>query len=172
MQAIETTRLYIQEATLEDSPFILNLVNSPNWLEFIGDKNIRALEAAADYIQRSLINSYRENGFGLYKMVLKEKNTAIGICGFVKRSYLEHPDIGFAILPSYERKGYTFEAATAVLNYGKEMLNLSEILAITSLENKASQTLLSKIGLTKIDTIQPEGSTESLLLYSNSNNNL
>ena len=107
MQTIKTVRLYIQEVTLDDHAFILELVNSPTWLKFIGDKNVTTKETALNYIQHSLIESYQKNGFGLYKMVLTAQNIPIGICGFVQRDYLEHPDIGFAILPQFEGIGYT-----------------------------------------------------------------
>lgn len=169
MQIIKTSRLSIQEVTLEDHSFILDLVNNPSWLEFIGDRNILNQEAALNYIQNSLLNSYRDYGFGLYKMVLLDQNIPIGLCGLVKRDYLEHPDIGFAILPKFKRKGYTYEAALAIMDYATKVLNLKTILAITTLENIKSQNLLEKIGLSLLKTILPKGTQERLLLYSNNN---
>ena len=73
--------------------------------------------------------------------------TPVGLCGFVKRDALAHPDIGFALLPQFEKKGFAFEAARATLRYGKETLRLSRVLAITTLDNESSGRLLEKIGL-------------------------
>jgi len=86
-------------------------------------------------------------GFGLYKVILKQDNSPIGLCGFLQRDFLDHPDIGYAILPKHEGKGYTSEAAKAMLEYGRSTLGFKTILAITSSKNSASQRLLQKIGL-------------------------
>ncbi|WP_190809255.1 GNAT family N-acetyltransferase [Flagellimonas sp. S3867] len=162
----ETERLLIVEAELEDSKFFMELLNSPNWLEFIGDRGVKTKKQAENYIKSSLISSYKNNGYGLFKMCLRQSLDPIGICGFVKRDYLNHPDIGFAILPQFEGKGFVYEACTTLLSYGKEILKLSPILAITTVENIKSQRLLTKIGLNNSGTIKPKTDKEEYLLFS------
>ena len=163
----QTKRLLIQEADLEDAVFIFELLNSPNWIEFIGDRGIRSLKDAEQYIHNSLIKSYCENGFGLYKMLLKKENyKPIGLCGLVKRTKLDHPDIGFAILPEYEGKGYTYEAAKSILWYVHSEIKLTTILAITSKENFKSQGLLKKLGLKYTNNLQLETGENELMLFS------
>ena len=144
---LETERLCLREFTLNDAAFVQQLVNTPSWLEFIGDRNIRSLEASQNYIQNSLLQSYATNGFGLWLMELKETKIPIGMCGLVKRDSLEDIDIGFALLPEFGRKGYTYEAAKATMNYAKDTLNIQKIVAITDTKNVASIGLLNKIGL-------------------------
>lgn len=163
---VETERLLIVEAKVGDSKFFLELLNSPNWLEFIGDRGVKTKKQAENYIKSNLILSYKNNGYGLYKMCLKESLKPIGICGFIKRDYLDHPDIGFAILPQFEGKGFVFEACTSLLIYGKETLNLHPILAITTSKNTKSQGLLAKIGLNSSGTIKPNTEKEEFLLFS------
>ncbi|MBQ0735458.1 GNAT family N-acetyltransferase [Aquimarina celericrescens] len=163
---LETDRLTLEKAITEDSKFFFELLNSPNWIEFIGDRGIKTNNQAIEYIE-SLINSYKNNGYGLYKVSLKNTQTPIGICGFVKRDYLENADIGFAILPKYEGKGYTEEAAKAVMKYGESKLKLSPIYAVTTQENHKSRNLLNKIGLLEIGKIKPNGSNTEFLLFSN-----
>jgi len=170
MKILETERLIIKTATEEDSQFFLQLLNSPNWLKFIGNSGIKSEQDAINYIQSKLINSYKINGYGLYKMSTKN-STPIGICGFVKRDYLDHADIGFAILPEYEGNGYTYEACIELIKYGKTKLNLTPILAITSPENIKSCHLLNKIGLHQIGKVQPNKTSTELLLFSNETNN-
>ena len=164
---IETERLYIEKITENDGLFFLELINSPNWIQFIGDRGIVTQTEVLKYIEKSVFASYREKGYGPYKMVLKEDGIPIGVSGFYKRDYLEHVDIGFAILPQYEGKGFAFEATSAVLDYGAKTLSLEPVLAITTEENKRSQNLLGRIGLKKIDVITPKNSDEHLLLFSN-----
>lgn len=167
MQIVETQRLIIREATESDASFIKALLNSPNWLEFIGDRDIKTEEDAKIYINNSLVKSYQTNGFGLFLVALKENNQLIGMSGFVKRDYLPHPDIGFAMLPEYEGKGYSYEAAKAVMDYGQNVLKASKIYAITDEGNIKSQNLLKKIGLIQNGTITPPNSNEELMLFEN-----
>jgi len=163
----ETKKLRIDKVPLTDAPFLFILMNSPNWIKYIGDRGIRSEKLAAAYIQNSLIASYEAHGYGLYKMSLKESGIPIGLCGFVKRDYLEHADIGFAVLPEYKGKGYVFEAAKACMEYGQNTLKLDTILAITSHDNIRSKKLLLKIGLQETGTFFPPNDNEELLLFSN-----
>ncbi|KYG83073.1 GCN5 family acetyltransferase [Roseivirga seohaensis] len=149
MIVLETERLRLEEGSLNDQVFIFNLLNSPNWIEFIGDRGIKSLTDAENYINNTLIKSYKEVGFGLYKVILKQDNSPIGLCGFLPRDFLDHPDIGYATLPKHEGKGYTSEATKAMLEYGRSTLGFKTILAITSSKNSASQRLLQKIGLNR-----------------------
>lgn len=167
MENIETQRLILEKVELTDANFIYELVNSPSWLTYIGDKEIKSLEDAREYIRERLISSYETYGHGLLKISLKPDGTAIGLCGFLKRGYLDHVDLGFALLPSYEGKGYAFEAASGVLDYGKSSLALKKIVAICMETNSRSIQLLTKLGFTEVDTIQPNNDGIEVLLFSN-----
>ncbi|MDG5492899.1 GNAT family N-acetyltransferase [Psychroserpens sp. SPM9] len=167
MKIAETKRLIIRQASTKDAAFIKKLLNSPNWIEFIGDRGIKDESGAIDYINNSLIKSYKINGYGLFLVELKETNKLIGMSGFVKRDYLNHPDIGFAMLPKYEGKGYSFEAAKAMMNLGVNVLKVSKIYAITTEDNIKSQNLLKKIGLKDSGKITPPNSEEEFMLFEN-----
>ena len=142
MQALETERLLLRAFTTDDAPFILTLLNEPSFLRFIGDKKVRTLEDARQYLLNGPIASYNQHGFGLLLVELKESQTPIGMCGLLKREDLPDPDIGFAFLPAYWNKGFGFEAATAVLQDAQ----LDRVLAIVSPDNDPSIKLLEKLG--------------------------
>ena len=146
MTVLETDRLILRQLTSDDAPFILELLNQPSFLRFIGDKNVRSREDAVRYLETGPLASYERFGFGLYRVELKGSGTPIGMCGLLKRDTLPDADIGFAFLPDYWSAGYAFEAADAVMNYGRG-LGLKRIVAITSLDNDASIKLLGKIGM-------------------------
>jgi len=152
MTVLETERLSLRQFTVDDAQFILTLLNEPSFLRYIGDKQVRNLEAAQQYILNGPIASYERNGFGLYLVELKESYTPIGMCGFLKREELPDPDIGFAFLPEFWSKGFAFEAAAALLQDARERLRLGRILAITSLDNDASIKLLQRLGF-KLDGV-------------------
>ncbi len=166
---LKTKRLNLEKAKLEDAPFFYKLLNSPNWIEFIGDRNINTLDDAEKYIKNSLIQSYANHGFGLYKMTLQSDGKPVGICGLLKRPNLDHPDIGFALLPEYAKQGYMFEAAEATMDYAKSILGIFTIVAITTERNTNSRKLLEKIGLKLKGNISFEEGGKDFLLYSNEN---
>jgi [ribosomal protein S5]-alanine N-acetyltransferase len=147
MHVLETERLTLRRLTTDDAPFILELLNDPAFLRFIGDKGVRTLEDARQYILQGPMLSYETLGFGLYLVTLKSASIPIGICGLIKRDVLEDVDIGFAFLPDYRASGYGFEAALAVRDYGMKVLGLKRILAITNPDNAGSIRVLEKIGL-------------------------
>ncbi len=146
LTVLETDRLIVRRISTEDAKFILQLLNEPSWLRFIGDKGVRTIEDARSYILNGPVDMYSRLGFGLYLAELKDENSSIGICGLIKRDALEDVDIGFAFLPKYWGKGYAYEASTAVMAYGRNVLGLKRIVAITSLDNANSGKLLEKLG--------------------------
>jgi len=165
MKILETERLTLRLQTTDDADFILELVNDPSWLQFIGDRGVRTVEDAREYILNS-INMYEKSGFCFYLVERKEDNIPVGICGLVKRDSLEDVDIGFAFLPTYWGKGYAYEAASAVLAYGLDTLGLKRIVAITTQDNYASAKLLEKVGLKFERLVQLSNDEEELRLFS------
>lgn len=146
MTVLETERLFLRRFTFDDAEFVLTLLNEPSFLRYIGDKHVRNLEDARQYVLNGPVASYERNGFGLYLVELRESHTPIGMCGLIKREELPEPDIGFAFLPDFWNRGFAFEAAAAVLRDAGERLKLQRILAITSLDNEASIGLLQRLG--------------------------
>jgi RimJ/RimL family protein N-acetyltransferase len=146
LKVLETDRLIVRRLSLEDAEFILQLLNEPSWLRFIGDKGIRTLDGARDYILKGPVEMYARLGFGLYLVELKEEGFPVGICGLIKRDSLADVDIGFAFLPEFWGKGYAYESASAVMSYGIKTFGLNRLVAITSLDNYVSGKLLEKLG--------------------------
>ena len=158
---IETARLILRKLTGEDAEFILELLNDPAWLQFIGDKGVRNLADAGNYILQGPVAMYSRCGFGLYLAELKSNCAPVGICGLIKRHSLKDVDIGFAFLPDYRGQGYAPEAAAAVLEYAKNVLGLTRIVAITASDNQSSIRVLEKIGMrfeqmAKLNEDEPE----------------
>jgi [ribosomal protein S5]-alanine N-acetyltransferase len=165
MTVHETERLSLRKFTVDDAEFILTLLNEPAFLRYIGDKKVRNLDDARQYILNGPVASYERHGFGLNCVELRETHTPIGMCGLLKREELSDPDIGFALLPDFRNKGFAFEAADAVLQDARERLNLHRILAITSLDNETSIDLLQRLGF-RFEEIIKSQSGEQLRLFS------
>lgn len=160
-----TDRLEVCDFEYGDEAFLIDLVNSPNWQKYIGKLGPKTKEAATAYIRSRLLESYEKNGFGLFKVQLKSTRIPIGMCGLVNRDYLEHPDLGFAILPEYERLGYTFEASVGCIKYAKEALFLSRLMAITDEQNFASRGLLERLGFEQNGFVSPDSESGELMVF-------
>lgn len=147
MIVLETERLVLRRLTLNDAPFIVELLNEPSFLRFIGDRGVRDEAGARRYLTAGPLASYERFGFGLYLAFLRETGDPIGMCGLLKRDTLPDVDIGFAYRPAFWGKGYAREAAAATLEHGRARLGLRRIVAITSPDNDGSRRVLESIGL-------------------------
>jgi len=143
---LHTERLLIRRLHEGDAPFILALLNDPDFIAFVGDRKIRTLEAARAYIASGPIASYAQHGFGLSLVELRSTDAPIGICGLLKRETLPDPDIGFAFMPAYRCQGYAREAAAAVMDDARRQLGIRRLLAIVNPSNDRSIRLLERLG--------------------------
>jgi len=166
MVVAKTNRLIVSKITLKDAPFFLQLMNSPNWIKYIGDRNVKTLKDAQIYLKNGILKSYATLGYGFYKIALKlNPNIAIGICGLIKREELDIPDIGFAFLPQFEGQGYGYESSIAILKGARDIFGLNKIGAITVELNVNSIKLLKKLGFSFEKRIKPFDDDEELLFF-------
>ncbi|GAB4026808.1 GNAT family N-acetyltransferase [Spirosoma koreense] len=162
---IETKRLQLVNFSVEDAAFVLDLLNSSTWLEFIGDRGVRTLDDARLYIQNGPLKSYEQFGFGPYLVRQKENGRPVGLCGLFKRETLPDVDIGFAVLPAYAGRGYGYESATAVITYATNRLGLARLTGLTTADNTPSIQLLEKLGLRFEKKIRFRDDGKESLLY-------
>lgn len=163
-QVMRTERLGLRRLDLDDAPFILELVNEPDWLRFIGDKGVSSLEDAEHYLHAGPLDMYARFGFGLYLVERSADGMPIGMCGLIKRDTLECVDIGFAFLARHRGQGFALEAARATLAHAGD-LGLKRLMAITTPDNAASQKLLAKLGMTFDGEIALTPDVERLHLF-------
>lgn len=166
MTILETERLTLRKITLDDAAFMLDLLNQPSFIQFIGDRGVRTLDDARRIIEDRYLTAYERLGFGIYLTLLRGTSIPIGICGLVKRDGLDDMDIGYAFLPQYWSKGYASEAASAVLTYARSTLGMKRILGITIPGNTSSIRVLEKIGLKFERMIRLPGEETDLKLFS------
>ena len=163
---IETDQLVLRKFTLDDADFIVELLNTEGWLKYIGDRNVRTAGDARVYLENGPLKTYSNDLFGLRLVQLKTGDVPIGMCGLIKRDYLDHFDLGFALLPTYTGRGYALEIAKKVLEYAFDRLHQQKILAITLPGNFSSIRLLVKTGFSyERDFLAPD-TNEALSLYS------
>ena len=168
MKVLSTERLVLRWLEHHDSDFIIELLNDRSFIDNIADRGVRTTDDAVKYIDK-LRGSYIKDGYGFF-LVLDHAENKLGICGIIKRAELEEPDVGFAFLPAYSKKGYAFEATKEVLD---GLLNSGEhatILATTIPENSSSIQLLRKLGFSFSKEIINEG--ELLQVFAKNKNEI
>jgi RimJ/RimL family protein N-acetyltransferase len=146
MSLYATDRLRLRRLTLDDADYILRQVNEPSWLAGIGDKGVRDLDGARQYLRDGPLAMYRDKGFGLYAVELREQEGPIGLCGLIKRDTLPEVDIGYAYLPEYFGQGYAVEAGMATLEHARRDFGLQRLLGIVSPANAGSIRVLERLG--------------------------
>jgi len=162
---VETSRLILRHIAIQDATFILALLNDSSFLQYVGDKQVRNIESAQNYILEGPVASYQTYGYGLYLVELIETREPIGICGVIKRDFLDHAELGFALMPGYRGNGYAFESALATVDFARDKLRLTQIIAITDPGNVNSIKLLEKLGMTFDKRLELPGADKQLNLY-------
>lgn len=147
MRVIETERLVLRHFCPDDAEFILRLLNEPSFKRQIGDKGVKTIEDARQYLRNGPLDSYDRFGYGLNMVELKDSGEDIGMCGLVRREELDDADIGYAFLERHWSNGYARESAQAVLDHARQKLGLKRIVAIVRPGNHASIRLLERVGL-------------------------
>ena len=165
MSILRTARLILRELNTGDAEFMLALLNDPDFIRHVGDRGVRTLEAAREYIVKGPMQSYARNGFGLYMVELRETRAKLGICGLVRREQLTDIDIGFGFLPEYRSQGYAIEAAAAIMAQAQDELGLDRVVAITSQENDRSGNVLRKLGFAFERLIKLPGEEKEIRLF-------
>ncbi|MCG7517454.1 GNAT family N-acetyltransferase [Vibrio sp. MMH1-50] len=165
MKTLTTKRLTLRLVSVEDAPFILELYNQPDFYRFVGDKQIRTLEEAKRYIQDNMLRMQELKGVSLLVVETNHDKQPVGICGLVKRDTLTAFDIGYGYLPSAYGKGYAKEAASVVVDFAREQMNVENLVAITNNDNIRSISLLEKLGFQFERVEQTYDNGRTLQLY-------
>lgn len=165
MPVIETERLSLSRLTLDDCGFIVELLNEPAFMRFIGDKGVRTVDDARVYLEEGALAQYDSHGYGLFRVAGKADGRAAGICGLVNREEFDSPDLGFAFLQAYWSRGYAREASEAVLTHARDILGIPRIIAMADADNKQSLKLLEKLGFEYEKMVTMPGETDEVRQY-------
>ena len=163
---VETKRLILRKITIEDAEFVLRLVNEPSFVSNIGDKGLTNIDDVERFIMEGYWTNQERSGHGMFLVELKAEGEPIGACGLLYRAVLDVTDIGFAFLPEFWNRGFAYEAAGAILQYGHSTLGIKKIVGLTSEENLGSINLLKKLGMDFEKTVKMSDDDPGTVLYS------
>ena len=161
--ASRSERLAYRRFVSADAEFLVALMNSPGWLEHIGDRHVKTVAAAEAYIaERFSVLSGASVCEGTYLASRLSDGASVGLIGLHRREALNLLDIGYAVLPAFYRKGYAYEAAAWLLRVALEA-GEAAVAAICNHDAYASQELLRRLGFAyerDIDVARGEASEQ------------
>ena len=149
MAVLETERLILREYTWEDFDGLYAILSDPETMRHYprpyDEKGTRR------WLEWSM-NNYREYGFGLWAMVLKENGAFIGDCGITMQNIdgEQLPEIGYHVHKAYWRRGLGSEAARAVRDWAFTHRDFPRLYSYMKYTNVASQATAVAAGLRKI----------------------
>lgn len=164
-KSFETIRLWLKPTTTEDADLTYPLLNTPKWLKFVGDRQVHSEDDAREYIKERMLPQLERLGYSNYTIIRKKDGVKLGCCGLYDREGLEGVDIGFALLPEYEKLGYALEASEEIMRAARDEFGITRISGITAKDHFASQKLLEKLGMQCTDTVILPDEDEELLVY-------
>ncbi|WP_210423759.1 GNAT family N-acetyltransferase [Croceivirga thetidis] len=169
--SFETERLIIRPTSEEDAVFVYHLMNTPKWLKYIGDRNVKSVATAKQYINKKMRPQLHRLGYSNFTVIKKADNQKIGTCGLFDREGLEGIDLGFAFLPAFEKKGFAFESSERLIRAAFENYEIKTLSAITAKDNISSQKLLQRLEFNLIGTTKIVNDPNEILLYQLDNMN-
>ncbi|AOT10519.1 GNAT family N-acetyltransferase [Pseudoalteromonas luteoviolacea] len=159
-----TLRCRVRKATINDVSFIIQLLNQQSFIKNIGDKRVKDEPSAKEYIKQAFLMQYELERCAPY-IVCLTSGEAIGIAGFYQRSYLQNPDLGYAFIDEYTGKGYAKEVCQQLLIVAHQHFKLTQLHAVTDINNISSKKLLNKLGFKQVGKIHVQSTDKADCLF-------
>ena len=144
---LETQRLYLRQMQQSDFSALCKMLKDEEVMHAYGGP-FNDMEAQT-WLNRQL-ERYRDDGFGLWAVVLKESDEMIGQCGLTMQDCngKQVLEIGYLLQRAFWYKGYATESAIACKHYAFENLGTNEVFSIIRDTNTASQNVAIRTGMT------------------------
>jgi ribosomal-protein-alanine N-acetyltransferase len=145
---LTTNRLFLRQIQPTDAEDFFTTFSDEEAMQFYGDEPHRSLHETHTLIEQIQARYARRDAIR-WGITLKGEDRVIGSCGF------HHFDVGFhctetgyELQRAFWRQGIMFEAMSAILSYGFDILELHRIEAVIDMANEQSKGLLLKLGFT------------------------
>lgn len=158
-----TERLLVRRWVPDDRERLLRIYGDAEAMRWVADGVPLTQQQAANWLEVTA-NNYRQRGYGMYTVTLRNGGSIIEFCGLVHPDDQDKPEVKYAFAREHWGHGYASEVVCALLPYAAEKLGLKQIIATVAPDNAASRRVLSKAGMTLIDTLPEDDGSQTLLL--------
>ncbi|MCR4904125.1 MAG: GNAT family N-acetyltransferase [Butyrivibrio sp.] len=149
-KVLETERCIIRETTVEDVDSFYEIYSEPEMTKYI-EGLFENPEDEKRYTRDYIEKVYSLLGFGNWTVVCKANDRIIGRAGFSIRNGFDNVELGFLIAVPYQRKGYAYEVCSAIMDYGRDILQFDTVQTFVKKENAVSIHLCRKLGFEILD---------------------
>lgn len=148
---LETERLYMREMEHSDFSALCRMLQDEEVM--YAYEGAFTDDEAKEWLDKQICR-YREFGFGLWAVILKETDEMIGQCGITMQTWKDRQllEIGYLFQKAFWHMGYATEAAKACKLYAFHNLKADEVFSIIRDTNTASRNVAVRNGMTDIDT--------------------
>lgn len=148
---LQTNRLYLREMTQDDFSSLCKILQDEETM--YAYEGAFSDEQSQQWLNKQIAN-YKQWGFGLWAVVLKESEEMIGQCGLTMQPWKEQDvlEVGYLFQRAFWHNGYAAEAAIACKEYAFQTLNAEEVCSIIRDTNIPSQKVAIKNGMVVIDS--------------------
>ena len=145
---LETTRLRLRLFTHDDLPIMFELNSDPEVIKY-ADTPARDMEEVRQRLEQGPLFDYEKYGYGRFAVELKETGKVIGFCGIKYLPEIDLPEVGYRYLKEYWGRGIGTEAAKACVEFARQDLKITKLVALIIPENIASIKVAEKLGMSK-----------------------
>ncbi len=162
--SIETRRMVLRPWKAEDHAAFARICADPEVMRYIGDGSTKTPEQASKDIE-AFEQEWKDCGFGLFAVELKETGALAGFAGLSTPKFLPEilpsVEIGWRLDRALWGQGLATEAGRAALDFGVGELGLRTIVSICQIDNRASERIMIKLGLAfdRRTTVPSSGAT-------------
>lgn len=160
-----TDRLILRELVPEDIDGMFALDSDPEVHRYLGQQPVTDRDALHAVIEQ-VRQQYRDYGIGRWAVVHRETGEFMGWAGLkwivspTNNKTLFH-DLGYRLQRKFWKQGYGRESARAALNYGFDVMDLTEVFASAHIENAGSNAILTGLGMKQIEQYQDYGEMQN-----------
>lgn len=161
---LETTRLIIRPAVLEDAQKLFELNSDPEVVRYTGDTSFNSIVEVHELLRVRIWPQFEKYKMTRFIVTLKD-NTFLGWCGLKYFPETNEVDLGYRFMKKFWGKGYATESSLACLKYGFEELKLNRIIAKAMPDNIGSIKVMQKLGMTFRGYVNDPTDPHPFLLY-------
>ncbi len=154
-EILKTKRCLIRETTVEDVDDFYRIYADPEMTRYM-EGLFKNPEDEKKYTRDYIEKVYGLLGFGTWTVIRRDDGRVIGRAGFSVRNGFDDIELGFLIGTEFQRQGYAYEVCSAVLDYGKQVLQFEKVQTFVKAENAVSIHLCEKLGFEKIEEVDIE----------------
>jgi ribosomal-protein-alanine N-acetyltransferase len=147
---IETSRLVLRPWAIEDGKALWQILGEEGVLRYFPDVSAPSLDRVERFVGRQ-IQHWQDHGYGWWAVELRAKPGLIGWNGLQYLPETKEIELGYLLRSDCWGRGLAAEGGREGLRYGFEILGLERIIAVVHPDNRASQRVTEKLGMTFVE---------------------